>query len=162
MQDEPEEDVSPSMRGGAGRLRILNQARRVLVAADDLYRPYSCPASAECCQLSKTGRQPWLWPVEWALITARLEREGRPIPAARSEGACALLDADGRRCTVYQDRPFGCRTFFCHRASGPARQPLEATNALQRKIESVSARLDPDCSGPRPLLELLANARTRP
>jgi hypothetical protein len=142
---------SPAPTERARRAARL-ETRAVYRHADQAYAPFSCPASAECCQLAKTGRQPWLWLGEWLVLEERLAREGRR-PRARPDGACPLLGDDGR-CTVYEDRPFGCRTFFCHRIQGPARQPVEAVNALLERLAKVAQQVDPD-SQPRPLLEWL-------
>jgi len=117
--------------------RALNETRALLSKADAVYRPYSCPASAECCRLKDTGRQPWLWPSEWALLMEHLKREGRTLPPKRDDGACPFLV--GERCGVYGARPFGCRTYFCHRAAGPKRQPLEETNALLERFAALHA-----------------------
>src|SRR5205823_5208735 len=89
--------------------RIERATRAIYRLADAAFARWSCPSSGECCQLAKTGRQPWLWPSEWKLIAAR---KGPP----RADGGCPFLDAAGARCTVYADRPLGCRTFFCGRA----------------------------------------------
>ncbi|HSP80618.1 MAG TPA: hypothetical protein VLQ93_18955 [Myxococcaceae bacterium] len=51
------------------------------------------------------------------------------------------------------DRPFGCRTFFCERIRGPARQPADTVNALLVRLERVSERLEPTRTSPRPILE---------
>lgn len=140
------------------------QALRRLAAiyrqADEAYARFSCPASAECCQLSRRGRQPWLWEVEWAALESALARQGRQVPPPRADGACPLLDADGRRCTVYADRPFGCRTYFCERASG-GRHPLEAVVALSTRLEALALEVDPDAGaeGPRPILDWLERGR---
>ena len=136
------------------------QALRRLAAiyrrADEAYARFSCPASAECCQLSRRGRQPWLWGVEWMALEGALARQGRSVPPPRADGACPLLDAEGRRCTVYADRPFGCRTYFCERAAG-GRHPLEAVTGLSARLETLALEVDPDASagGPRPILEWL-------
>lgn len=126
--------------------RALAETRAVLRKADALYAPFSCPATAECCQLQKTGRPPYLWENEWALIR---ERVGPP----REDGGCPFLDAAGLRCTVYEDRPLGCRTFFCHRRVGPKKEPAEALNALARRLEEISSRIAPDLSAPRSILQ---------
>ncbi len=124
--------------------------------ADVAYRPYSCPGTAECCQLATTKRQPWLWPVEWELLLAA---KGGQVPPPRPDGGCPFLDADGKRCSVYASRPFGCRTFFCHRVSGPAREPIEAMAALSRRLARVAQTLDTDSASPRPLLLWAEDAR---
>jgi hypothetical protein len=139
--------------------RAQRQARLHTLAvfrhADEAYAPFSCPATAECCQLAKTGREPWLWLSEWLVLKERLVRDGRgPLPRT---AACPLLDANGR-CSVYADRPFGCRTFFCHRIQGPARQPVETVNALLERLQAISKTLDGDTE-PKPLTEWLATYR---
>jgi Fe-S-cluster containining protein len=132
------------------------ETRAVYRQADAAYAGFSCPASAECCQLAKTGRQPWLWLGEWLVLKERLEREGRQV-TAREDGACPLL-GEGGRCTVYEDRPFGCRTFFCARVRGPDRQPVEEVDALLRRLERLSRAVDPDTE-PRTLLDWLLSLR---
>lgn len=130
--------------------RALAETRAVLRLADQAYAPFRCPASAECCQLEKTGRPPWLWPTEWRLLRERV----KALPPPRADGACPFLDAAGQRCTVYEVRPFGCRTFFCQRVQGPARQPAERTDALLTRLRQLNLELDPDAA-PRPLPELV-------
>ena len=117
----------------------MQELRAIYRQADAAYAPFSCPASGECCQLSKTRRQPWLWYPEWKLLASH-----RPLPPPREDGGCPYLDAAGKRCTVYADRPFGCRTFFCERIRGPARQPADTVDALLRRLEAVSQRILPD------------------
>jgi uncharacterized protein len=124
--------------------------------ADAAYRPYSCPGTAECCQLAATQREPWLWPVEWELLLAA---KGGAVPPARADGGCPFLEADGLRCSVYASRPFGCRTFFCHRIRGPAREPIEAVALLSQRLERVAQGLDAECAAPRPLLSWAREAR---
>jgi Fe-S-cluster containining protein len=131
-------DAEDEGREHVRRRRAVTETRAVLTKASELWRPYSCPGTAECCQLSKTGRPPWLWPSEWELLRERLAKDRRPVPPARSDGGCPFLDETGRRCTVYEDRPFGCRTFFCHRIIGPTKQPADATNALLERIASAN------------------------
>jgi Fe-S-cluster containining protein len=148
-------DEQRSQRAHARRtaLRDLKAVHRL---ADAAYRPYSCPGTAECCQLATTKREPWLWPVEWELL---LEVSGGRVPPERADGGCPFLDAAGKRCTVYADRPFGCRTFFCQRIRGPGREPLEAVALLSERLERVAQALDPDCAGPQTLLSWHAGAR---
>ncbi|WP_338864383.1 YkgJ family cysteine cluster protein [Myxococcus stipitatus] len=151
-EDEELEDT-PAPGGTHARERALKDVRAIYRQADAAYTPFSCPASGECCQLSRTGRQPWLWLPEWELLT-----KGRPLPPPREDGGCPYLDAAGLRCTVYADRPFGCRTFFCERIRGPTRQPAETVGTLLERLERASQRREPSLRGPRPLLEWHAEA----
>lgn len=137
----------------------LTQLRALYGKADAAYAPFSCPASGDCCQLSTTRREPWLWLPEWLMLLDRLRRDGRPLPPDRADGGCPFLDKSGRRCSVYADRPFGCRTFFCGRKKGPAHEPLEQVVALSQKLEALSQELDPDLTGPRPLTEWVRRSR---
>ncbi|HEY8211637.1 MAG TPA: YkgJ family cysteine cluster protein [Myxococcaceae bacterium] len=142
------------------RAQALRRLAAIYGQADSAYARFSCPSSAECCQLQRRGRQPWLWPLEWAAVEDALKRQGREVPPPRADGGCALLDEGGRRCTVYADRPFGCRTYFCERASG-GRHPLEATTEIAARLEALAMEADPDAAGggPRPILDWLGGAR---
>jgi len=134
----------------------LQELAAVYRAADAAYRPYRCPGTAECCQLATTKREPWLWPVEWeALLAAK----GGQLPPERQDGGCPFLTEDGQRCSAYAARPFGCRTFFCGRVQGPAREPTLVVAALAARLQRVAQTLDPDCPGPRPLLAWARQAR---
>src|SRR5262249_17507558 len=105
----------------------LNALAAVYREVDALLDGWSCELSTDCCHFGRTGREPQLWPNEWALLERALN--ARPLPRSRSrrlnvvdEGRCPLLD-DAGRCSLYGERPFGCRTYFCSRASGPTRRP---------------------------------------
>jgi Fe-S-cluster containining protein len=148
-----DEDGAPTATGAIAEARALRELQAIYRQADTAYAPFSCPASGECCQLARTQRQPWLWYPEWKLLASR-----HPLPPRRAEGGCPYLDTAGRRCTVYADRPFGCRTFFCERIRGPARQPADTVDALLRRLEAVSQRVRPTLTSPRPLLEWHAEA----
>jgi uncharacterized protein len=148
--NEVEAETDPRLLTWATARR---QTLSLLHQADEAFAAYSCPATAECCQLRTTGRPPWLWPVEWALLTEHFRNKNQLWPPERSDGACPFLDAQGRRCTVYAQRPFGCRTFFCGRAFGPPRQPVEAVDLLQRRLADLSARTFGEEAAPRPLMD---------
>lgn len=132
--------------------RAATETRAVLRQASAAWARHSCPGTSECCQLAVTQRPPWLWPSEWKVLEAALERAGRPLPPARSDGGCPFLDAAGRRCTVYEDRPLGCRTFFCHRIEGPAKLPADETNALLERLRALNLATD-DQAAPHSILE---------
>ncbi len=115
--------------------------------ADTAWAGFRCPGTAECCQLAARKHEPWLWSVEWEV----LRRAVPALPPPRTDGGCRFLDAAGRRCTVYASRPLGCRTYFCHRATGPGREPAEAMDRLERRLEAIARSVHPDEEGPRPL-----------
>jgi Fe-S-cluster containining protein len=135
--------------------RAIKETRAILAFADQAWAKHGCPASGACCQLKVTGRPPWLWPTEWALLEAHLAKAGRTVPPPRADGGCVFLDTEGRRCTVYEARPFGCRTYFCEKVTGPNRQPAEKTNALLERLAAVNLALD-DQAKPRALPELFS------
>ncbi len=139
------------------RKRALAETRDILRRASALFARWSCPSTAECCQLATTGRPPWLWPSEWEVLLERLRRVQRPLPPRRVDGGCPFLDEVGQRCTVYEDRPFGCRTFFCHRVRGPTRQPTVETDALLHQLGAANLEWQ-DEARPLPLPEWHAAA----
>jgi len=134
----------------------VKETRAIYAKADATWSRFSCPSTAECCQLATTQREPWLWPSEWAVLT-----EGRALPERRADGACPFLDATGRRCSAYADRPLGCRTFFCHRIVGPAKQPVLEMNALLTRLERVNLDAD-ETAEPKPLMKWYEAAKNAP
>jgi Fe-S-cluster containining protein len=140
------------------RRRAERQAQLELEAvyrkAEQLYAGWGCARSGECCQLAKTGREPYLWPVEWQRLERVLRAAGRLPMAPRPDGACPLLDAQGR-CSAYADRPLGCRTFFCERGHGPRPVRREEVTALMTRLERVSQQLDPEVGEPERLIARL-------
>ena len=138
--------------------RAATETRAVLRQASSAWSGHSCPGTAECCQLAVTKRPPWLWPSEWKVIEERLKRDQRPLPAVRTDGACPFLDAGGLRCSIYEDRPLGCRTYFCHRIQGPAKLPGEETNALLDRLRSLNLAADDEAS-PRSILDWAQSVR---
>jgi Fe-S-cluster containining protein len=142
--------------------RALKGLDCVYRTAADTLRRFRCAKSAQCCQLRNTGREPYLFPVEWMRIVAALRAAGRSIPEPRPDGACAFLSSDRTRCAIYEDRPFGCRTFFCHRVKGPGEVPTAPLYELSARVTAVSDALDPGAELRR-LTELLeAHALRRP
>ncbi len=147
----PDDDRPGWAPGRARRAHADRTAARALETlyrqADQAWAGFRCPGTAECCQLAKRGREPWLWGVEWDA----LRRVVPKLPPPRADGGCQFLDAEGRRCTVYASRPLGCRTYFCHRATGPGKEPTEEMDRLQRRLETIARGVRPDEPGPRPL-----------
>ena len=106
----------------------------------------ACLQRTECCQFKLTGRTPYLTKGEALTAAKALRATGRTRLPERTDGACPLLDAQGR-CLIYADRPFGCRTHFCAAAGGPyARREV---SDLIHRLEDIDAQLGGD--GGRPL-----------
>ena len=115
---------------------LLEELRALYDDADALHRGTSCPTSTECCRFGITGRQPYVTSIETLAVRNALARRGgalsdnrRALPilmSAERERVCPLLDRQ-QRCSVYEVRPLGCRTYFCERAdkgAGPSRPQL--------------------------------------
>lgn len=125
------------------------------VYADLEARPVDrdCVRRTECCQFKLTGRTPYLTKGEALTAAQAMRAMGRTKLAERADGACPLLDAQGR-CTIYQGRPFGCRTHFCAAAGGAysRREVLD----LIRRLEDIDLQAGGD--GPRILASALGAA----
>jgi Fe-S-cluster containining protein len=74
---------------------------------------------AECCHFLKTGKTPLVTRGELLVLIKAMRAAGKKMPPATTDGACPFLDRQRLRCTVYEGRPFGCRTHFCAPAGGP-------------------------------------------
>lgn len=143
--------------------------------ADALYAQWSCPSSTECCRFGITGRQPYVTSIEVAALErarlqrglpaltgtsrkrARQARTGRALPITQDpdrEQVCPLLDAR-QRCSVYEARPLGCRTFYCERASRGEEPGREALRVLLQRLRELAARHAPEGELARPLLRVL-------
>ena len=79
----------------------------------------NCVRRTECCHFRFTGRTPFLTKGEALTAAAALRKTGRKKLPPSPDGACPMLDATTGNCTIYEDRPFGCRTEFCQAAGGP-------------------------------------------
>jgi len=153
-------------------------ARAELVAlyaeAEALTRACTCactlattPDDALCCRFGATGREPYPTPVELCEVDHALRARGahsrstgasssskrRALPLAKDPDACPLLSPEGR-CTIYESRPFGCRTFFCH-GHEPPRRDRETIQRIGRRIADLAAKFFPRDSLPRPFTRAL-------
>ena len=148
-----------------GARAALDSLRAVYAEVDALLAGWTCDSSNECCRFGVTGREPYPSAVEVAELERAVRARGalpkrrRALPTVSARGEderrCALLGDEGK-CLVYASRPFGCRTFFCDRASGPAGEawrmgPKAELARLGRAVTDASARFDPGDPGPRPL-----------
>jgi hypothetical protein len=155
---------------GAAGANALEKLRGVYAEVDALLAGWTCDASTECCRFGVTGREPYPTSVEIAELERAVRARGglpkrRSLPVVsgargEDERRCTLLSDEGK-CLVYASRPFGCRTFFCDRASGPAGEavrsgPKAEIAQLGRTIADLAARFDPVDPGPRPLSKVTA------
>ena len=113
-----------------------------------LFAEASCPRSTRCCRFKQTGRVPYVFPVEGRRVLTAVARRGGRLPLQGSSGDCPLIVADGG-CSVYADRPFGCRTFFCDDARLPLGNRRREVDLLARELRALSEGL-----GDRELLPL--------
>lgn len=114
--------------------------------------PRSCQMLSGCCHFLQTRRTPMLTLGE-ALFAARgVRASGRKKLQPHPDGACPLLGAD-RRCTIYEHRPFGCRTHFCKEAGGI--YPRGHVQDLIRRLEELDEKLGGE--GPRSLETALSD-----
>lgn len=137
------------MRRPSSRQPTLDEReeiRAVYAALEARPLDRDCQARTQCCHFRLTGRTPMLTLGE-ALYAARgVRASGRKTLRPRPDGACPLLGQDGR-CTIYQHRPFGCRTHFCQAAGGM--YPRKHVADLIQRLEALDEKLGG--LGPRPL-----------
>jgi Fe-S-cluster containining protein len=147
--------------GDAG---FLAELEALYARVDALYAHWSCPTSTECCRFGITGRQPYVTSIEILAVRSALAKRGGPLsdhkralpllmPADR-ERVCPLLDRK-QRCSVYEVRPFGCRTFFCERADKGAGPSGIQLREITLELHELAARHQLGGDGGRPLLRVL-------
>jgi Fe-S-cluster containining protein len=128
-------------------LEVLAKVRAIYAEVDARPVERACVRRTECCQFKLTGRTPYLTKGEALTAAKALRATGRTRLAERPDGACPLLDPQGR-CLIYADRPFGCRTHFCAAAGGPyARREV---SDLIHRLEDIDMQLGGDGSRPLP------------
>jgi len=152
---------------------LLGELASLYEEADVLFAGSSCRASSECCRFARTGREPYVTSIELALVLAAVKRRGgsypagpaplhtldKRLPVLRDERACPLLDAD-RRCSIYPERPLGCRTFFCDRATELSRVRHKDLLAIVGRLKELASRHESGGDEGRPLTRALALGRT--
>jgi Fe-S-cluster containining protein len=131
---------------------------------DALLAPFGCGSTAECCNFANTGREPYPTAIELAEVERAMRRAGislgrdrsskRRLAVAGAGRTCPLLSREGR-CRIYASRPFGCRTYFCGRRTGPGKMPRDDIQAISRRLADLSARFCPRDPGPRPMSNAL-------
>lgn len=154
--------------------RLLDDATRrelqsLYAETDALLVGHSCELSKDCCHFGVTGREPQPTPAELALVFETLRARGVTVAAPKrtrlpiigtDPRRCPILGNDDR-CRIYESRPFGCRTFFCDRRTGPAKMPRKEIVLLGRRIADLSARAFPRDPQPRPLVRALEEGPER-
>jgi Fe-S-cluster containining protein len=129
---------------------LLNELRALYARADALFAGASCDVSTECCRFGVTGREPQVTSIELALVARAIAARGGQLPAKkralplahtnlRDERTCPMLDVHGR-CSIYDARPLGCRTFFCNRADVPTPPGRRELKELVRDLQELASR----------------------
>jgi Fe-S-cluster containining protein len=120
---------------------MATEALAVLSSVEEALSGWICPSTAGCCHFERTGREPSVTEAEWELLEREIARQGRKCSSLRTDGACPFLSPEDR-CLVYAVRPLGCRTYYCHLATGPSAIP-RFTPAIQQLETSSSSRAQP-------------------
>lgn len=115
-----------------------------------------CKLRSGCCHFRITGKTPLLTLGEALYLARGIRASGRTRIKPHPDGACPLLDRNGR-CTVYTHRPFGCRTHFCETAGGM--YPRKHLADLIQRLEDLDEQLRGD--GSRPLVAAAVDALER-
>ncbi len=157
------------MRSRSEEDALLGELQQIYADTDALQQGSSCPASTECCRFGITGREPYVTSIEARAIDKAVAANGGALSARRralplagqsreQERTCPLLDAQGR-CSVYAWRPFGCRTYFCERATRDARMTRKVERELVHRLGALAARHAPGGDRVRPLTQVLGTDR---
>lgn len=117
--------------------------------------PRQCEMRTGCCHFRLAGHTPLLTRGEALYAAEGVRRSGRKVLKPHPDGACPLLGRDGR-CTIYQHRPFGCRTHFCAEAGGM--YPRKHVADLIQRLEALDEKLAG--GGSRPLEAAVSAALT--
>jgi Fe-S-cluster containining protein len=149
-----------------GEVALLEELFALFRQVDLSLQGASCPASTECCRFGVTGREPYVTSIEIAALRRAVARRGGPLSAKRralplaaggerTERICRFLDVHGR-CSVYDARPFGCRTFHCARATVPAKPSGAEQRELVNRLRDIASRHEPGGDAPRPLSKVFS------
>lgn len=102
-----------------------------------------CQLRTQCCHFRLTGKTPHLTLGEALYAAKGVRASGRKHLKPHPDGACPLLGRD-QRCTIYEHRPFGCRTHFCAAAGGM--YPRKHIADLIQRLEAIDEKLGGDGS----------------
>lgn len=118
---------------------VCASVRAVYAEVDARPVERQCVRLTECCQFKLTGSTPFLTRAEALLAAAAWKALGKGSIPASPDGVCPMLQRATGRCSIYADRPFGCRTHFCAAAGGPYRR-REVVDLIHR-LEDLSQEL---------------------
>lgn len=131
-----------------------DELRAIYAALDRRHVHRTCLSSAGCCHFRLTGRMPLVTRTEALFAAKGVRAAGKTGVKSHSDGACPLLGKDGR-CTIYEHRPFGCRTHFCAQAGGAyARRDVADLIHLLEALDERFGHHD----GSRPFVAALVDA----
>lgn len=146
---------------------LVEGLRALYRDVDAAYATTSCPGTTECCRFGRTGREPYVTALEVELMRRGGAKRGggappRPAPlhethqlrVVADERPCPLLTRDGR-CSIYDARPMGCRTFFCDRATSYGAIKHKELLSFVARLKDLAARFPGGDEG-RPLTRVLA------
>jgi Fe-S-cluster containining protein len=133
------------------------ELRAIYAAIESRPLQRDCTLRTGCCHFRLTGRTPQVTKAEVLYAAKGVRASGRSVLKPHPDGACPLLGANGR-CTIYEHRPFGCRTHFCAEAGGPYARK-EVADLIQR-LEALDERLGHH-DGSRPFVPALEEAMGR-
>ena len=92
--------------------RFLRRLRELYASVDaEMDRiDWTCRRDGCCCENSEFGPRP----SELEILLIRRHLEAHPLPpGGATDGRDPCLFLSGSQCTIYQARPFGCRSFTC-------------------------------------------------
>ncbi|MBI5538058.1 MAG: YkgJ family cysteine cluster protein [Deltaproteobacteria bacterium] len=132
---------------------LLAELEAIYQEVDAKFAGWTCPASTECCRFGLTGVEPYVTSIEYLAVLKAIQKRGGPLrdkrkalalegTGVRDERTCALLDRSGR-CSIYEARPIGCRTFFCARATEAMPVPHTEVIEMVRRVQELAARHTP-------------------
>lgn len=120
------------------RAALLCEVRSIYgrLAARPLER--NCTGRTDCCRFRLTGQTPFLTRGEALVARQAARSSGKKKLPVPPDGSCPLLGAEGR-CSIYESRPFACRTHFCGAAGGPYTR--KEVRDLIHELEAIDQRL---------------------
>lgn len=145
---------------------LLDELASVYRDVEQAYSTHRCPTSTDCCRFGVTGREPYVTSIELVAVRRALAAKGgmlserrRALPLypgeVKAERICPLLDRTGR-CSIYDARPLGCRTFWCERSEDGGNPVSRAEVAeFVRRIQRIATLHERDGDRGRPLTRAL-------